>query len=229
MKKTLLLLTFVLGVSHSAFGGACASETLDKYAALGVGGCTIGDLTFGNFQYLSSTVAEGSILVNPDTLTPGETGLDFNNFWGAAPGFSVDSAISFTVTCNDGCLIDDVVLVAGGAGGTTPGSIADASETSPALMGTSLSVGAAYGSPTVLMESDTTFMPVGSLTVTKDIGASGGEINTGIGHGSQISDVSNLFSTTTQTSMTPEPPLLILSAGLLGLVPIARRKFLGHF
>lgn len=228
MKITLLLMTLVLGVSYSAFAGACISETLDNYLTLGSGGCSVGDLTFTDFQYLSSTVAAGSILVDPNTSTPGETGLEFNNFWGAAPGFSVDSSISFTVTCNDGCLIDDVVLVAGGAGATTPGAIADASETSPALMGTSLSVGAAFGSPTVLTDSDTTFRPVGSLTVTKDIGASGGGLNTGIGHGAQISDVTNLFSTT-NTSTVPEPSLLFLSAGLLGFVPLARRKFRGHF
>jgi hypothetical protein len=224
MKKTLLLIPLVFGASYSAYAGACpTTDTLAYYLSPSFTGCTVGDFTFTDFSYSSATVDPGSIAVTPATA-PGESGLEFSNFWAAAPGFSQDSLIDFTVTCTDGCLIDDVVLEAGGVDATTPGSIADVAETSPALMGTSLSAGAAYGSPTTLMDSDTTFMPVNSLTVNKDIGVLGGETGTMIGHGAQISDVTNLFSTAAST--VPEPSLAILCVGLLGLLPLARRRFI---
>lgn len=224
MKKTLLLITFVLSASFSAFGDACTSETLDDYLALPSTGCTVGDITFTDFGYAASgtvPVLDSSILVTPE-LTASGPELQFNNFWGVAPGESVDSFISFTATC-DGCLIDDLELTAAGASATTPGSIANATETvSPFLVGTPLAVGSAGGT-TVLTDTAASFTPVSSITVGKDIGAYGGAIGAG-GIGAQISDVTNLFSTTPST--VPEPSLAILCAGLAGLLPVARRKFI---
>jgi hypothetical protein len=102
-----------------------------------------------------------------------------------------------------------------GAGAGT-GGIVRVDENSPALTGT-LTVGAA-GATTILSDS-ATFAPVGSLTVSKDILLGGGTS----GLGSAVSSVTNLFSTT--PTVVPEPSLLVLCAGFLGLAPMARRRF----
>ena len=48
MKKLLLLIPLVLGVSSSAWAAACASDALSVYEGAGFS-CTIGDLVFSNF------------------------------------------------------------------------------------------------------------------------------------------------------------------------------------
>jgi hypothetical protein len=222
MKKTLLLLTFVFGMSYSAWAGACTSGTLATYDAPGFS-CTIDDnITFSGFGYVPSgsiIIPAADVVVTPEVIG-GEEGFQFNAPWFALPGGFLDSFIDYTATC-DGCTIDDLKLSMAGAG-ADPGGIVRVDETyqsiSPALSG-SLTVGQA-GTTTIL--SDTAnFSPVGSLTVSKDILLGGGTS----GLGSAVSSVTNLFSTTGQT-VIPEPSLLLLSAGLLGLLPFARRKFL---
>jgi len=216
MKKTLLLFTFVFGGVYSAWAGACASSTLAVYDTAGFS-CSIGDITFDSFSYVpsgSEIIPAADVAVTPEIIG-GELGFQFNAPWFALPGGFLDSYIDYTATCN-GCEIDDLVLTIGGATAGT-GGIVNVAETSPALTG-SLVVGAA-GSTTILSDSQT-FTPVGSLTVSKDILLAGGSG----GLGSQVSAVTNLFSSTS-TSTVPEPPLLYLSVGLLGLVPFARRKF----
>jgi uncharacterized membrane protein YccF (DUF307 family) len=215
MKKTLLLFTFVFGGCYSAWAGACASSSLAVYDATGFS-CSIGDITFNSFSYVpsgSEIIPDSDVAVTPEIIG-GELGFQFNAPWFALPGDFLDSFINYTATCN-GCEIDDLVLTIGGATAGT-GGIVNVAETSPALTG-SLQTGAA-GSTVILSDSQT-FSPVGSLTVSKDILLGGGTS----GLGSQVSAVTNLFSTTTST--VPEPPLLYLSVGLLGLVPFARRKF----
>jgi hypothetical protein len=214
MKKTLLLITFVLGASYSAFAGACVTSTLAIYDATGFS-CTIGDITFSDFSYTPSgtnPIDAAQVAVTPETIS-GETGFQFNAPWLAAPGQTTDSFIDFSATCG-GCMIDDLVLLEGGAG-AGPGGIVNITENSSALSD-SLTVGAIPG--TTILSDKATFPPVGSLSVVKDIGVIGG---TG-GLGSGVSSVTNLFS---QTSTVPEPSLAILCLGLLGFVPMARRKF----
>jgi hypothetical protein len=222
MKKFLLLITFAFGGCFSAWATTCGTATLATYDAPGFS-CTIlgGDITFSGFSYVPS----GSVII-PDsdvTVTPeiidGEQGFQFNAPWFALPGGFLDSFIDYTATC-DACTIDDLQLQMRGAGAGT-GGIVRVDETyvstSPALSG-SLSVGQA--GTTNIVNDSATFAPVGSLTLSKDILLGGGTS----GLGSAVSSVTNLFSTT-GTTVTPEPPLMLLSAGLLGLVPFARRKF----
>jgi hypothetical protein len=215
MKKSLLFFAFVFGVSSSAWAASCTTATLAVYDAAGFN-CSIGDITFDDFAYVPSgsiIIPDTDVSVTPETIG-GEEGFQFNAPWFALPGGFLDSFIDYTATCA-GCTIDDLVLtIAGATDGT--GGLVNVAETSPALSG-NLEAGAAGG--TTILSDSATFSPVGSLTVSKDILLGGG---TG-GLGAQVSSVTNLFSTNTST--VPEPPLLLLSAGLLGLVPIARRKF----
>jgi hypothetical protein len=142
-----------------------------------------------------------------------ETGLEFVAGWNAGAGQLEDSLVKYTITCS-GCSIDDWVLQIQGAGSSGDGLV-NVAETSPqvsaGLIQTSVgNVISGTGSGT--------FAPVGSLSVAKDILVFGGGIpNTS----TQVSSVTNLFSSVA----TPEPSLTILCAGLLGLVPLARRKF----
>ncbi len=223
MKQTLLLITFAIGMSCSAWAAACPTgEKLSDYIALSPAGCTIGDITFSDFGYTAS----GSILI-PATdvaVTPqmvgGESGFRFNAPWLALPnGSLLDAAITYKATCDLDCQIDDWILKIGGA--NAPGDSAiNVSESAEELSDT-LGVGALGGHSTTVASG--TFAPVDSLTLTKDILVYGGTQVPG-GLFAQVSSVTNLFSTTNMTTMTPEPSLVLLCAGGLGLLPVMRRK-----
>lgn len=219
MKKTLLLILCTFGLSYSAFAMPCGTDTLATY--MSDGSCTIGDLTFSDFMYTSSDLG-GGLAPTPDGITVSlatmGTGLDFNSLWVAGTGQLVDSSITFTVTTtNPGGITDLDLIVAGGATGSGVASATESS-TSPVL---SLAAGFGTGSD-VPEDSTTIFPPVDSITLTKDIGVSGGSTS-GFAH---LSDVYNLFSEGTST--VPEPSSLFLCAGVLAFIPIARRKFLAR-
>ncbi len=223
MKKSLLLFTFVFGGCSLALATECPTTTLAVYEASGFS-CNIGtsgDITFSGFGYFPSgsiLIPASDVLVTPETIGA-EQGFQFNAPWFALPGGLLDTFIDYTATC-DGCEIDDLALSIAGAGAGT-GGLVRVDETysapTPPPSGT-LTVGV-FGGTTVLSQGPVTFAPTGSLTVSKDILLAGGTS----GLGSAVSSVTNLFSTTTST--VPEPSLLFLSAGLLGLLPFARRKF----
>jgi hypothetical protein len=217
MKKTLLLITFVFGGAFSALAApvACTSESLADYEAL-TAGCTIGDITFDDFNYTPTEFGgapvppAGSVMVNPQMGA--EAGFEFVAGWTAGAGQFEDSLISYTATCM-GCLLDDWVLQTGGAGSTGDG-IVNVTETAGQIPGSLTQV--TVGAGPVVGIGSATFPPVASVSVSKDIFVYGASALS-----TQVSSVTNLFS----QIATPEPSLLILCAGFLGLVPVARRKF----
>jgi hypothetical protein len=216
MKRIFLLFTFVFGVSYSAFAGACTTDTLADYIL--DGSCSIGtDLTFNGFGYTpaGTDIPAADVTVTPETVG-GESGFVFSAPWGLTDGEVLDSKITFTATC-DSCSIDDWVLDIAGAG-TSGNGFVNVAETSPDVTkGLTLS-----SVDNIITGNGTgTFTPVGSVSVTKDIIVNGG---TDPDTTTQVSSVTNLFSTT-GTTTTPEPSLGILCTGLLALVPFVRRRF----
>ena len=224
MKKLLLLIPLVVGLGSSARASTCVQGALSLYDAPSFT-CSLGDLTFSDFSY--TTAADGGAVAPSDAgvtvkpITSGfgsEFGLEFVAPWLTSSGQLIDSSIAYDVTSTNPDGITDLELyVVGSATGDGAASVAEGAPTPPVILGTS------FSSTSNINTATTTFPPadVFSLSLTKDIGLSGG--TSGLAH---VSDVFNLFSETTTTTTTPEPSLIILCAGMVGLVPVARRKFL---
>jgi hypothetical protein len=214
MKKTLLMTIFVFGVCGSIQAGTCPTSKLATYDAVGFT-CNIGSLDFSNFSYHPTglnTPSDANVEVDP--IPGAESGFEFFAGWSAGIGNVQDSAIKYTVSC-DGCSIIDLVLSmeGNGASGDSFINIAESSGGAvPALL-----IG--ENTSTTVNSDLEPIPPTGMLNLTKDILLNGGSK----GFGAAVSEVDNFFSTTTQTTMTPEPRLLLLCMGALCLFPVARK------
>src|SRR5580658_3558114 len=214
MKKTLLMLSLIVCLSSAVQAAQCSGGTLADYTVIGFT-CTLNNLTFDDFSYVSSAfdgaVAPGAsgVAVDPEIIA-GDGGFLFSSGWLVGPGQVDDSLITYTATCN-GCVIHNLILImAGGAGNT---GLASVSETSTSV---TPNVNLITGG-TQLKDMTTFTTSVGSITLTKDVGVSGGTDGF-----ATISAVSNLFSTV--TTLTPEPSLILLCLALLGMIPVTRWK-----
>jgi hypothetical protein len=63
MKKSLMMITVLLGLSSFGWAGACGVSTMSMYDTPGFS-CTIGDKTFYGFTYSAASVLTNPI---PDT------------------------------------------------------------------------------------------------------------------------------------------------------------------
>jgi hypothetical protein len=208
MRKLILLVLVMFGLSSVGMAGACGVGTMASY--LGTS-CTIGSLTFSNFSYSSASfggataVPAAGVTVTP--ITGSEVGFEFEAPWIVSSAQGLDSTIDYTVTGP----ITDLILSMAGYGITDGGdvSVAETSATPP------LSLLVFDNSTGSLASDSVTGLSLTTLTVTKDIAVLGNGGTAG------LSIVNNEFS----TGSVPEPAsMLLLGSGLLALAGYARRR-----
>ena len=197
---------------------------------LGAGfNCTIGDKTFSNFIYTSTSsppgyeIQAGSVGVTPIT-TPGNPGFQWNAPWMASTLSGVqgrDSFFEFQVN-SSGAPITDVSLSIGGFGTTGTGSIT-VDETVclgavfPACSGGTTKTLEVYANSGGFKAYDeVSFAGVTEVDVEKDV-----LIDAGTNGSATLSLVTNQFS----EGSTPEPAsILLFGSGALALAGVLRRK-----
>jgi hypothetical protein len=206
--------------------------TLTTFLATGYS-CQIGSDIFSGFTYISSAqggaVAVTSDGVTVDTLGPSgsgagvlnsDIGLEFNAAWSVTAGQTTDADIGFIVTVLNGSamLITDTGVAQ--TSGVSPNGSASVAEDScgpaPCTPGTNAVLTFDDGTGDSQRVNSTTFSPVGSLEVSKDISATGGTDGF-----ASITLVSDTFS----QSPVPEPASALLSGlPLIGLCGLALRR-----
>jgi len=200
-----------------ASASTCTPGTTTSYEALGSGGCSVGSLTFSNFNFTTS----GSATFNSgNNVIPTSGGGEYGfivDFTSQAPPTS-DVSVTYTVTGNGGTKITDV------AGSVTGGIIGSGGILlSENLLGLNPS-GTAYNysfgctSTTGGCSFLNNVSPNGGFNVGKDQEdiAIDGIVGT--------SQLTNEFSYVSQTPIPAALPLFAGGLGVLGFVASRKRK-----
>jgi hypothetical protein len=221
LKKIIFLSVFGLATTAmTAFATpVCSSGVTDNGTTYFGGGysCTIGDLLFSNFSYTPSgtnPISAGQITVN--AVTNDGIGLAFHAPWSAAAGMTTDGTIDFEVTVlGGGSVLEDFGLAqTSGVSGDGSASVAEnGCGPAPCLAtGGSIYVLTFQDSGARSAQGETTFSPVNSVEVEKDISVNG---NSGF---ATISVVQDTFS------QVPEPLSMGLMGGGLALLGLSRLR-----
>jgi hypothetical protein len=205
MKQMFLLIPLILGAGSSVWAAACATDQLATYEGAGFS-CTVGGLVFSDF---TSSGIDTTTDVN--AVTGSESGLEFLIDL-TAPSTGGTATLDYMVSC-DACTLDDwelqngLVTSTSGAANvleqSAPGALDQLTNAANATTG----LGSATFSPTA-----------GPLVVDTTISLGGGTSTT------TLASFTSLFSSASNSTV-PEPSTLILCTGLLGLLPLARRRF----
>lgn len=242
-KRVLTLVAAAFFLVANGFAGTiqadppCVAGTVASYVALGAVGCTVGPLTFFNFQY--STTAAGPSGVPSATqaqivpLTDSNgTGFQFvpspGTFFANATGQS-DADLKFIVRSTDASnIIRDLFLELAGTatgngndvlvetfcpGGTTlPPSIVCSASNTGTTLSNSPGLTLTSGTPSPRTQNFTNFSPTNSIATDKDMQATG---NNG---SATITGVKN------QISIVPEPATSFIAGAGLVLIFLGSRR-----
>lgn len=181
------LTALLLTLTTTALAAPCGIGTLQDYVGLGVGGCTIDDLTFTNFGFSASSsggpvsIPASGISVTP-VNSPALTALDFSSLWSARANEHVDNIITFSVTAAPGSSgIADLGLLQGGSvvSGTGIAAVGETvcagdSFANQCAGGTVLSLESFMTDTSSMLIDHVTFPAVSALEIIKDIGVTGG-------------------------------------------------------
>lgn len=118
----------LLGMTSVGFAADCVTGTLTSYAALGVAGCTIGNLSFGDFASNLQGPTASEITVTPVSDPTFGAGLKFSADWSlVGPGQETASTIVYELTALKTTQIASAALVFNG-GAFTPDGEASVTE-----------------------------------------------------------------------------------------------------
>ncbi len=211
-RKAILFFAFVCGTSCLGWCDTCgvgplAEGSLAAYQA--AGSCTIGNLTYSDFQYTGTGTGADAITDGEVTVVPEMGEIVFKASWDVGAGQSLGSDISYVVS-GDNAVITGLKLTLGGwgffEGGTL--SVTDTGSDSATRL-------AEFGG--ISVTENQTFGPVNSFSFVEDISLAG---NNG---GASLSYTAQEW--TTASTVTPEPPTMLLAGvALVGIAILVRLR-----
>ncbi len=209
----LFLLCSMLSVPSAFAIGTCGNAKMNVYDASGFS-CTLdnGNLLFSNFTYSDGPVLDSSVNVIPVSDANG-FGFNFNGGWQVlGANQNEDVLITFDVTGLNGTQVEDLYIDFGNVTTSNGGNVL---YTEQFCKGLPTNCTTFIDAPTTNSETDVTFAPVSSLTISKDLTLSTGTNPAGIA-------ATSLFGN--QYSTVPEPRAISLLLGLILFAAVAIMK-----